>query len=53
VRVQTVTGRDLMDSMVLEIHLSRVFVLRIWLGTKLLHLAMWVIGGHAQVIPRE
>jgi hypothetical protein len=42
-----------MDSLVLEVRLSRVFVFRIWLGVRLLHIAMWVIGGHAEVIPRE
>jgi hypothetical protein len=42
-----------MDSLVLEVRLSRVFVFRIWLGVRLLHIAMWVIGGRAEVIPRE
>lgn len=42
-----------LDSLVLQVHLSRVFVFRCWLGTQLLKLAMWVIGGHAEVIPPE
>jgi hypothetical protein len=41
------------DSLVLEIHLRRVFVFRIWLGTRLLHFAMWVIGGSAEVLPQD
>jgi len=48
----TITDRDL-ETLTLEIRLSRVFVFRIWLGVALLHLGMWVIGGRAEVLSRE
>jgi hypothetical protein len=41
------------DTIVMQLHLSRVFVLRIWLGRGLLKLTMWVIGGRAEVLPQE
>lgn len=48
----TISNRDL-ETLTLEIRLSRVFVFRIWLGIRLLHLGMWVIGGRAEVLSQE
>jgi hypothetical protein len=36
------------QEIVMKIALARVFVLRIWLGVRLLRFAIWVIGGSAQ-----
>jgi len=47
-----ITNRDL-ETLTIEVRLSRVFIFRVWLGTQLLKLSMWVIGGHAEVLPRE
>lgn len=41
------------ETIVMELTLARVFVLRIWLGIRILRLAMWVIGGRAEVLPQE
>lgn len=41
------------ESIVMQIRLSRVFIFRVWLGVRLLHIAMWVIGGRAEVIAPE
>jgi hypothetical protein len=49
-RAPTTIAPD-MSELVMKIRLSRVFVLRIWLGVRLLHIAMWVIGGRAEVEP--
>jgi hypothetical protein len=37
------------EEVVLRIRLARVFVLRIWVGVRLLHMAIWVLGGRAEV----
>ncbi len=39
----------MMQECVVKLRLTRVFVLRIWLGVRLLRLAIWVIGGTAEV----
>lgn len=39
-----------LETLTLEVRLSRVFVFRVWLGTRLLKLSMWVIGGRAEVL---
>jgi hypothetical protein len=51
--VKALTVMPDLESLVLEIRLSRVFIFRVWLGTQLLKLAMWVIGGQAEVLPRS
>jgi hypothetical protein len=38
------------QTIVMQIRLARVFVLRVWLGTQMLRLGMWVIGGRASVL---
>lgn len=40
---------DLRQELVVKLRLSRVFILRIWLGVRLLRLAIWVIGGTVEV----
>jgi hypothetical protein len=41
------------DTIVMQVHLARVFVVRIWLGRALMRFAMWVIGGRAEVLPLD
>ena len=48
-----VTVNPTCETIVMQVHLSRVFVFRIWLGRGLLTLAMWVIGGRAEILPQE
>lgn len=38
-----------MREVVIHVELSRVFVLRIWLGVRLVRFGMWVIGGRCKV----
>lgn len=40
---------EMLQHLHVQIRLKRVFVLRIWLGVRLMKLAVWVIGGRAEV----